>query len=185
MNRMINVRLAIKAMEELPRVLFKKGPSLDIAEAVMRKSKITLETSLIRTLLYSCETKKKEESKLKLERGHNTFVTATPSSNYLQEQQAILTLNELFKSHLRACLGKFRLNKQTADILSRYFAKMCSTFLQSRISAFNTFKLLPGKGKTTGVDQKTLSLNRLVFIIQKIENNSSRLQFEFFASIKL
>lgn len=185
MNRMINVRLAIKAMEELPRVLFKKGPSLDIAEAVIRKSKITLETSLIRTLLYSCETKKKEDTRLKLARGHNTFVAATPSNNYLHEQQAILTLNELFKSHLRACIGKFRLNSQATDALGRYFAKLCSNFLQSRVSAFNMIKLLPGKGKATGVDEKTLSLSRLVFILQKIEYNSSRLQFESFASIKL
>lgn len=58
-NKMINARLALKKMEELPRALFRKGPSLDIAEALILKSKISLETSLIRSLFYSSDIKKK------------------------------------------------------------------------------------------------------------------------------
>lgn len=182
---MINVRLAIKAMEDVPRALFKKGPSLGIAEALTLKTKITLETSLLRTLLYSSESKKKEESKFSLQRGYNTFVSPTPSNNYLQEQFALITLNELFKSTIRACIRKFKQNLENEIALSRYFAKMCSNFQQSRATAFKMFKFLPGKAKNTGIDAKTLALNRIAFMMEKIANNSSRLKSEVFSFLKV
>lgn len=41
-NRMINVRLALKKMEDIPRALFRKGANFDIAKDLILKAKVSL-----------------------------------------------------------------------------------------------------------------------------------------------
>jgi len=69
MNRMLNVRLAFKEMEALPTIPFKKGPSFAMAKDLIFKSKLSIETSILRTLIYAAESKKDINSKLKINRG--------------------------------------------------------------------------------------------------------------------
>lgn len=53
MNRMINVRLAVKTMEGLPIKIFKKTASFIMAKEILMKSKVNAETSVLRTLIFA------------------------------------------------------------------------------------------------------------------------------------
>lgn len=53
MNRMLNVRIALKEMEALPGKIFKKGPSFSLVKQVIMRVKPNIETSILRTILYA------------------------------------------------------------------------------------------------------------------------------------
>jgi len=58
------------------------------------KSKLTLETSLLRTLLYSFgQEQKQEQDRLKIITSSNTFVIATQSKEEGGKREAILLLS--------------------------------------------------------------------------------------------
>ena len=67
LNRALNVRLAIKKMEDIPTTLFKSGKHFTIASSLVKKSKATLEISVLRTLLYNLDEEKElQVTRLKL-----------------------------------------------------------------------------------------------------------------------
>jgi hypothetical protein len=59
-NRMIRVRLALKEMESLPIKIFKKNASFGIAKEIVMRSKLNIETSILRTLLFAEEEKNRK-----------------------------------------------------------------------------------------------------------------------------
>jgi hypothetical protein len=70
MNRMINVRIALKEMEALPGKIFKKGPSFSLVKQIIMRVKPNIETSILRTILYAEEHKViNNHSRLKFSRG--------------------------------------------------------------------------------------------------------------------
>jgi hypothetical protein len=151
-NKSLNIRLAFKNWQEVPVALFKKGPSLELVEGLVMKSKVTLETSLLRTLFYSFDRDVKQESKLKLARGSNVFVIGSTSKEMGEQGKAILLLSELLKQHIRFAIQQFDLNRKRTLAQRHYFSKMCARYHQSREEAFGRIKALPRKGQVGGVD---------------------------------
>lgn len=66
---MLNIRWAFKEIEALPSVPFKKGQSFAMAKDLIFKTRLSIETSILRTLIYAAESKKDINSKLKIIRG--------------------------------------------------------------------------------------------------------------------
>ena len=99
-------------MEEVPSVIFRKGPGLDIAQALISKSKITLETSFLRTLFLSFDSSAKQESKFKITSGGNVFVIGTSKDKSGEHSKAILLLSELLKGNLRHVVQQFNTNRK-------------------------------------------------------------------------
>lgn len=81
MNRMINVRLAVKTMEGLPIKIFKKTASFIMAKEILMKCKVNAETSVLRTLIFAEAQRSENTCKLSISRGRNVFVLPTPSDN--------------------------------------------------------------------------------------------------------
>lgn len=79
MNRMINVRLAVKVMEGLPIKIFKKTATFIMAKEILMKSKVNAETSVLRTLIFAEEQRSENNTKMGICRGRNVFVLPTPS----------------------------------------------------------------------------------------------------------
>lgn len=86
MNRMINVRIALKEMEGLPVKIFKKGEAFGLAKEIIMRVRPNIETSILRTLIYAEERKgSNNNTRLKFSRGQNIFVF--PEKSGRDEQQ--------------------------------------------------------------------------------------------------
>lgn len=65
-------------MEGLPIKIFKKGGSFVMAKEIVIRSKLNIETSILRTLIFAEEQRTAKEGRLKYQRTDNLFVLPTP-----------------------------------------------------------------------------------------------------------
>jgi hypothetical protein len=122
--------------------------------------------------------------KLRLDRGSNIIVTATPAKSLEKEREALQYLNTLLKDHIRFSLKQFRLNHLEMVSLRRYFSKMCSNIQAKRLQAFANLKLIPDRTRSKGVDQRQSTISRLLSILDSIKAKESRLVAEALSLIK-
>lgn len=130
MNRMINVRLAVKDMEGLPIKIFKKTASFIMAKEILMKSKVNAETSVLRTLIFA-ETQRSENStKMGISRGRNVFVLPTPSEkdDGSAKREAIMKLWDLMAVPVRNAVRAMRQHWQNRNAVVLYFNKLCANY---------------------------------------------------------
>lgn len=131
-------------MEEIPSTVFRKGPTYDIVSALLMKTKLTLETSVLRTLFYTFDQEKVEEtSRFNLDRGINVFSLGMPKEDNDKQKMAILALNSIIKGYIKSSVLKFEANKKQSMAIRRYFSKFIANYELLKKISFDRIKSLP------------------------------------------